>query len=190
MEILLTALATFTYEVQKHAATLSLIQKYASQYRLDGTPSPFMEICEQAVEQQLLSLLSKVFDKEETCGKINCSFRTLQKEGREKNLSQATICAIDDLYADYEQIISRDVRNKKLAHIDWEMLYNSKLATVDYSDLLQFIKKTCATINAISKEALFADIVMPNISEIEKAIESEFPFNQLTFKTCYEFKRN
>ena len=176
---LLLALTAFTYEAQKYVAVLSTIEKYALFFRNADTQSPFMEICEQATEQQLLTLLSRMFDKAKTHNKTNCTFRTLQEECRKKNISQSVLCAIDEICNEYEQIISRDVRNKKLAHIDYETLFSRENALIDFSLLSNLVNDICETITVISNETLLAEISFPSISQIGKEIECSFPFDQI-----------
>lgn len=163
-----------TYEAQKYISALLLIEKYKSIYQ----QTPFMEICEVSITQNLLISICKIFDNHKASGKasdnINACFQTLKKE---LNSYPDLQRVIDSLCEEYEQTIPRKVRNKVLAHLDLNAMQNGLPFAPRLSSLEQLVNHTCDTLTLISHYIYPGDVIFPDTKRLVSQIESYFPFN-------------
>lgn len=109
----------------KYAAAL---KAYGNVYKDDGAQNAYIDVAQEALWRQLMSELSKIYDRKSTCGSDNCSIRQL----RQCCLNHATamhgksselIAQLDALCERYESLFSRELRNKKLAHYDLKAVF-------------------------------------------------------------------
>lgn len=84
----------------------------------------------------MLMNIAKVFDKEQTCGKDNCSINLLRREClKHFGPRDASVLAIDEAVAQYGQIMPSYIRNKKLAHFDLVELLSLTQIHIPFSKL-------------------------------------------------------
>ena len=101
-----------------------------------------------SLKMQLITELSKFFDKEKTCGKANCSLKelkdALQSDSRysSKSKTKEYIQKIDELCKIFENVVSNNVRNKILAHNDLEQLFLNNVPTVNFTEVYKLVKET------------------------------------------------
>ena len=176
MYFVFEALTGFVYELQKYCAALEVIQKTKANKAPDKTMPAVVEISEQAIEQQMLSVLSKVFDKEAFKDIANCSFKKLQAQCRELKVNETVLNGIDELYEIYEKTLSVHVRNKKIAHFDLETLQSGEITEIEFDQLKSLLTASCKTLSTLSEEIFWSDVSFPSIerliSDMENQLES------------------
>lgn len=123
---------------------------------------------------QLITELSKFFDKEKTCGKANCSLKkfkdALQSDSRYSSNSQTAeyIQKIDELCERFEKVVSVDVRNKILAHNDLEQLFLNNVPTVNFTEVYKLVKETKNLIENVCSVLIGGKLEMIDFEKIEK----------------------
>lgn len=167
----LTALAQKTRE---YLAALSLANEMIDTVD-GGYKICFWGIVEESLSIQLLSVLTKLFDKAETCGKKNCSLGLLhkilmQENDRDNGKYEKEIGEIDSLYQHYEQIISQKLRNTKIAHFDLDSISNGAPTTICFSDICNLVEESCKLITSISSK-VFIEIDFPPIDLLVEAMK-------------------
>ena len=149
--IILGALIILFQFAQKYAAAL---EAYGNVYKDDGAQNAYIDVAQEALWRQLMSELSKIYDRESTCGSDNCSIRQL----RQCCLNHATamhgksselIAQLDALCERYESLFSRELRNKKLAHYDLKAVFLQEPPPIAFDDVEQFINDTAHTLQQI-----------------------------------------
>ena len=168
---LISALTVLVYEAQKDAAALIVMQKRRA--RKQEPLSDFLEICEIALEQQTLSIVSKLFDSDSTHGHTNCSIQTLKKQCAELNVNKHILEAIDRLIEEYQSVVSKDVRNKRLAHLDYDSLQEGVAYNIDFESLLNLIDGLCELLSVVSSEVLIGEIVFPKTNDLVTELEKD-----------------
>lgn len=166
---LITALTVLVYEAQKDAAALIVLQKRKARKR--EPLSAFLEICEKALEQQMLSIVSKTFDSSSTHGHTNCSIQTLITQCTEQKVNSAILETIDRLIEEYQCIVSKDVRNKRLAHLDYDSLKDGISYYIDFESLLGLIDGLCELLSAVSNEVLKGEVSFPKTNDLVTGLE-------------------
>lgn len=158
--IIWMAIITLFQFAQKYAAAL---KAYANVYKDDGAQNAYIDVAQEALWRQLMSELSKIYDRESTCGSDNCSIRQL----RQCCLNHATamhgksselIAQLDALCERYESLFSRELRNKKLAHYDLKAVFSQEPPPIPFDDVEQFINETAHTLQQIGDCLLGAEV--------------------------------
>lgn len=141
-------------------------QKYAAALRACGEVygdneqgNAFIDLAQEAIWRQLLSEISKIYDKESTCGSDNCSMKQLYHvccnhprfPDREND---ELLKQIDDLYESYKSLLSKKLRDKKLAHYDLEAVFELKSTYILFDDIEQFIVDTESVLLKIGNRLL------------------------------------
>ena len=145
-------------------------QKYAAALRACGEVygdneqgNAFIDLAQEAIWRQLLSEISKIYDKESTCGSDNCSMKQLYHvccnhprfPDREND---ELLKQIDDLYERYKSLLSKKLREKKLAHYDLEAVFELKSPDILFDDIEQFIVDTESVLSKIGNRLLGIDV--------------------------------
>ena len=169
---LIVALTAFTQDVRAKIAVL-IVQKTVETVHDHGKHSIMQEISENALEQQVLSVFSRIFDKATTCGHDNCSINALREKCCESDASEDLIKKIDSLIEEYEATISKDVRNKKLAHFDYKSVMYGKPCYISFASLAQLADDLSDTISAVSREFMPGEICFPPMSELVDVLKKE-----------------
>lgn len=136
---------------QKYAAAL---RAYGEVYGDKESGNVYIDLSQEVIWRQLLSEISKIYDKKSTCDFDNCSIRQL----RQCCLNHATamhgksselIAQLDALCERYESLFSRELRNKKLAHYDLIAVFSQEPPPIPFDDVEQFINETAHTLQQI-----------------------------------------
>ena len=77
---MLIYLTVFVDKVREYISVITIM----NDKQRCGQMSPFVEICREAMEQQSISLISRVLDKDSFKENKNCSFKQMQKIYEEK----------------------------------------------------------------------------------------------------------
>ena len=138
--------------VPKYAAAL---KAYGNVYKDDGAQNAYIDVAQEALWRQLMSELSKIYDRESTCGSDNCSIRQLSHcclnhatamHGKSSEL----IAQLDALCERYEALFSKELRNKKLAHYDLVAVFSQEPPPIVFDDVEQFINDTAHTLQHVT----------------------------------------
>ena len=167
------ALTGFIYELQKYCATLEVIQKTKAKQTHEKTIPAVVEISERAIEQQILSVLSKIFDKEAFGNMANCSFKKLQAQCKDFEVSEVILGEIDELYNKYEETLSVHVRNKKIAHFDLETLQSGEITEIEFEQLKSLLTASCKALSTLSEEIFWSDVSFPSIERLVSDMENQ-----------------
>lgn len=149
--IIWMAIITLFQFAQKFTAAL---KAYGNVYKDDGAQNAYIDVAQEALWRQLMSELSKIYDRESTCGSDNCSIRQLRQcclnhatamHGKSSELT----AQLDALCERYESLFSRELRNKKLAHYDLIAVFSQEPPPIPFDDVEQFINETAHTLQQI-----------------------------------------
>lgn len=149
--IIWMAIITLFQFAQKYTAAL---KAYGNVYKDDGAQNAYIDVAQEALWRQLMSELSKIYDRESTCGSDNCSIRQLRQcclnhatamHGKSSELT----AQLDALCERYESLFSRELRNKKLAHYDLIAVFSQEPPPIPFDDVEQFINETAHTLQQI-----------------------------------------
>ena len=136
---------------QKYAAAL---KAYGNVYKDDGAQNAYIDVAQEALWRQLMSEMSKIYDRESTYGSDNCSIRQLSRcclnhatamHGKSSELT----AQLDALCERYESLFSRELRNKKLAHYDLKAVFTQESPPIVFDDVEQFINDTAHTLQQV-----------------------------------------
>lgn len=151
LHIIWMAIITLFQFAQKYTAAL---KAYGNVYKDDGAQNAYIDVAQEALWRQLMSELSKIYDRESTCGSDNCSIRQLRQcclnhatamHGKSSELT----AQLDALCERYESLFSRELRNKKLAHYDLIAVFSQEPPPIPFDDVEQFINETAHTLQQI-----------------------------------------
>ena len=145
---------------QKYAAAL---RAYGEVYGDNEQGNAFIDLAQEAIWRQLLSEISKIYDKESTCGSDNCSMKQLYHvccnhprfPDREND---ELLKQIDRLYERYESLLSKTLRDKKLAHYDLEAVFALESPYVPFDDIERFIVDTGSILSKIGVRLLGGEL--------------------------------
>ncbi len=179
-EFICVAILSFVEEIRKSLAAMNvygLIECHILTVPEDQ--KVLWEINVESVWRRLVSDLTKLFDKDSTCGKVNCSLLQLKKFClRAENTaifpsgeSDPLIIAIDELKKKYDTTVSSDARNKKVAHHDLAALRNDPPSFINLSDINELVEVTTETVTQITSKLLPIDFVFPPIIELQQHYE-------------------
>lgn len=79
------------------------------------------------------------------------------------------IVKIDELCLEYDKVISKNLRNKKIAHHDLKSMFNDTFSQVSFNDLVVLIENYSAILSKIGERLLGVELNFPTISSLEKA---------------------
>ena len=167
--IVWTAIVSLFHFAQNYTAAL---RAYAEVYR-DKETNAYIDISQEAIWRQLLSEISKIYDKEATCGEDNCSLRRLYfsclHHRRFPNAeNDTTLKQIDELYARYASLLPLKLRNKKIAHYDLEDMFTYNQVSISLDDVEQFINDTADILSQIGGRLFGAELANKYSELVEK----------------------
>lgn len=145
---------------QKYAAAL---RAYGEVYGDKESGNVYIDLSQEVIWRQLLSEISKIYDKESTCGFDNCSMKQLYHvccnhprfPDREND---ELLKQIDDLYESYKSLLSKTLRDKKLAHYDLEAVFALESPYVPFDDIERFIVDTGSILSKIGVRLLGGEL--------------------------------
>lgn len=147
------------------AAALSA---YGSVYGNDSPQNMFLEQAHKSLWRQLLSELSKIYDRDATRDKENCSIERLENEY--KNSAFVTQTDDDEIIRDmenlrmrYEELFPRTLRNKKLAHYDLAAFFDPIRNEYNFDDVEALVKDTSALLNKVGSTIVGSNILPADI---------------------------
>lgn len=167
--IVWTAIVSLFHFAQNYTAAL---RAYAEVYR-DKETNAYIDISQEAIWRQLLSEISKIYDKEATCGKNNCSLRQLyfsclHHKGFPNDKNDAILKQVDALYARYKSLFPLELRNKKIAHYDLEAMFAHEQAEIPLDDVELFINDTADILSQIGGRLFGAELANKYSELVEK----------------------
>ena len=175
-EFIFAAIISFVDEIRK---SIAAINAYGIiECKLVPVPPEQVELWELNIEsvwRRLISDLSKLFDRAETCGKSNCSLQQLKEfclrpENRALFPEQETdplITAIGSLYQQYEDVISRSTRNEQVAHHDLKALRSTPPGFISLKALNELVEDTTKVVSEIGSKLFPFDVSFPSIEDYQ-----------------------
>lgn len=142
-----------------------------------NTKNNFLEIAQDALGRQLLMDISKFFDRPTICGNENCSIPQLRKMCLAANdtftdgENESIIRQIDSLCESFENIISKDMRNKRLAHFDLVELFSSEQTDIFFDALVELISELGNVVSKVGMQLLLMEVTYPTIDDYTKSYE-------------------
>lgn len=111
----------------------------------DTTDNGFLRLSETCINRQLLMDLAKIFDDEAFRNKPNCSIKQLRaqclahKEHFSDDESDSVITSIDTLIDQYNSILPREIRNKRLAHFDLIIFLSMTQFEIPFQNIISIL---------------------------------------------------
>ncbi len=154
------------------------LKAYGEIYKGDSSGNDFIDISQESLMRQLLSELSKIYDRESSCGRDNCSIKQLRKmismieeigsKDRVELLRQ-----IDELQKSYECLLPSDVRNKKIAHYDLKSIQiQFGPSYVLFKDIEKLVEGTDSLFAKIGNTIFAGELFSPYYYLVKKYKES------------------
>ena len=145
---------------QKYAAAL---RAYGEVYGDKESGNVYIDLSQEVIWRQLLSEISKIYDKKSTCDFDNCSMKQLyhvccNNRHFPEGESDVLLKQIDRLYERYESLLSKRIRNKKLAHYDLEAVFALESPYVPFDDIERFIVDTGSILSKIGVRLLGGEL--------------------------------
>ena len=143
------------------------------------TQNGFLLISEESISRQLIMNIAKLFDNASTCGKTNCSIRYLRelcinrKDVFVNGADDVTICKIDDAINRFEEVVSREIRNKKLAHFDFDELYQFRETCIPFDDIIEIVNKLVVIIEELSNRVKYPPVEYSPITQYAEYFKKE-----------------
>ena len=152
------------------------------------TQNGFLQISEESISRQLTMNIAKLFDNASTCGNTNCSIRFLRelcinrKDVFVNGADDITICKIDDSINRFEEVISREIRNKKLAHFDFDELYLFRQTYISFDDIIEIVNGVIVIVEELGNRLEFLSVEYPPITKYAEYFKKELI--KLQHKEC------
>lgn len=152
------------------------------------TENGFLQISEESLSRQLTMNIAKLFDNASTCGKSNCSIRYLRelcinrKDIFTNGPDDVTIKKIDEVISRFEEVISREIRNKKLAHFDLDELYLLRQTCISFVDIVDIVNRLVIIVEELDNRLKYLSIKYPPIKQYAEYFKMEL--NKLQHKEC------
>ena len=144
----------FSDEILKCAAATKAYKKVEAE-NPDCSKNKYLSLAANAIWEELLLDITKLFDRARTFGNENCSIEMLKELSqnssrlnaaqKEKLLKQA-----DALYAEYQELMPTEVRNKHLAHADLQTILTYQRINISYESIEPFILRVLEFLSDIS----------------------------------------
>lgn len=130
----------------------------------------FMQRSQEALLRQLYSEISKIFDAASTGKYVNCSINRIRQDCEESGKlsdkeKEEIVQQADELNKRYEEIFSKNLRNKKLAHYDLEDAWEPQYSTIAFDDIEKFVTDTAHFLNKIGSIIFKVDVNFFNYNE-------------------------
>ena len=139
------------------------LKAYGNVYKDNNTQNAYIDIAQEALWRQLMSEISKIYDRKSTCGSDNCSIQQLRHcclnhapalHGKSSEL----IAQLDALCERYESLFPRELRNKKLAHYDLAAVFSQEPSPIAFGEVEQFINETAHTLQRVGDYLIGANV--------------------------------
>ena len=128
----------------------------------------------EALERNLITETSRIFDRACTNGKRNCTLQYLQRVLVKDGILEKDdpgVTEIDSLYEKYENVISRKIRNTKIAHHSWESVDAMQCYEIDFVSLKNLMDDVIQYMSSISDKVMKGTIEPPDLSRRIEAYE-------------------
>lgn len=125
---------TYLSTISQYISALEALQYQKSEL----LSNHFLELASLAMERQLTMDLCRIFDRMKTTGHINCCIETLEEACLSyptifpEGPKDASICKMVALREEFESVIKRETRNKKLAHGDLQELLSLHSVEIEF----------------------------------------------------------
>lgn len=169
-QIVWYGITAFITRIREYIAVLKVLNEYC-----EDLENILLSTSRAAIEQQLLLDIAKIFDPAQYRKSENCSIHLLKElclkdskhfPNREQD---QLIVKIDELCLEYDKVISKNLRNKKIAHHDLESMFNDTFPQVSFKDLVALIENYSAILSKIGERILGGELSLPTIPSLEKA---------------------
>lgn len=174
--IVLYALATPVNESIKHMAALNVINE-----KINIGENQFFTILSETTSQCLLMELSNIYDSASFKTDSNCSIKKLKEvclndlKHFPNGQNDDIISEIDNLCNMFEEVVSKHLRNKKLAHYDLKEMFSGKQSCLSASKVQELTEKTAQLLAKVSNRILGAELKLQSINDYmtdyEKSLE-------------------
>lgn len=173
---------------QKYTAAL---KAYGEIYGDGETNNPFIDISHSALWRQLISELSKIYDREKTCGEDNLSISQLRQlclnhKAFPDGATEDILKELGSLQTRYEMLLSKELRNKKLAHYDLISAFTYRVPTILFGEVEQFVLDTSAVLTEVGERLLLGELSIGYESLVQEFKENLYKIQKSTAKTNKE----
>ena len=164
-------LIVFINEVRKYLAACNAINNYEIEY---GDENEFLSLSKEIIEREIFAELGRIFDRDKTHGIENNSINLLKAllEDKTDNISEGYVFYIENLYKEYNAVISLDVRNKKIAHHDLGMLKCESKTKVPFAEIKELVDKTTEFLRLFGETYIRVSTTFVSIDELEALYRS------------------
>lgn len=143
----------------------------------DDQENRFLSLAHESLWRQLMSELSKIYDRALTCGKENCSIERLEKACEESPFLSSErrdefTKNMENMRKRYEMLFPRELRNKKLAHYDRAAIRKQIVDDYCFDDIELFVRDTASLLDKIGSAVLPADITSRNYDGLARDFEN------------------
>lgn len=133
----------------------------------DDQENRFLSLAHESLWRQLMSEISKIYDRASTCGKENCSIERLEKACEESQFlsserQEEFTENMGDMRKRYEMLFPRELRNKKLAHYDRAAIRKQIVDDYCFDDIELFVRDTASLLDKIGSAVFPADVTSRN----------------------------
>ena len=174
-------IVTFLTRIRQYVAILKVMNT------IPYKENPFLETAMGAVEQQLLLDVAKLFDpayynkREENCSLNLLKQLCLTDQKRfPKGETDPLIGKIDEISGKFKSVVSKRLRDKKIAHHDLTAMFNDELGHVIFGDAVSLIEEMSDLTIEIGERLMGPTLQYPSLSALEDAYQNAF--NELTKK--------
>ena len=175
IKILWTTLFAFTMEIRQSLAAMNVYaETIYTGISIPNEQKVLWDLNIQSVWRRLVSDITKVFDKGKTFKKTNCSVMYLKQfclqedhifQGKEKD---PYIIRLDALQQEYERVITSTIRNKTVAHHDYDTMRKGKESYIDLNDINHLIENLSTDIIQLGKRLFNLDFGFPPLNELQQ----------------------
>ena len=167
----------FVVEIRKYTAALCAIEKCEEDISSQDKENAYFKLSREAIEHLLITEIAKLFDNAKTCGKDNCSLKKLRElclKGENKaiflNNSDNIIEMFDVIFEEYENVISKKIRNEKIAHHDLKALYSFTEDCIFFKEE-ELVEKTSDLVIKVGEQLLAPGYIFTPLEELIKTYE-------------------
>lgn len=139
----------------------------------------FLDLSAETMQRQLVLELTRIFDKDMSCGNKNCSLMMLKASciSNQKYFPNGEkdeyVLKIDKLCKTFKTIIPKEIRNKQIAHLDLQTLYSGKPSFVIFSDLYELVEETQSVLESICERFLGINAKLQSVAELKEKYVQE-----------------
>lgn len=164
-------LNVFLGEIRDCISAIKAIRRYIDKYHELGTDNIFLKLSEEGVEWKLFLETAKLFDEAKNGKYKNCSIKMLGKVLKDFDADEINE-KINKLCDKFENTISRDTRNKKIAHHDLEDLRSMKPNFIQPEEIEELIEETTELFSQIGRRISLIEFPRSSIEDRVKEYEA------------------